>query len=192
MERFVFATHNANKSTEIGKMTAGVIDIVNLDNVGIDEDIPETGTTFEANALQKADYVYQKLGMNCFADDSGLMVEALDNEPGVYSARYAGEPVDMARNIEKLLDNIKDKPNRKAKFVTVIALIHNGERHFFKGVVNGRIIDTPRGSNGFGYDPIFVPDGYDRTFAELSSEEKNKISHRSKAMGLLLDYLLKQ
>lgn len=192
MERFVFATHNANKSAEIGKMTAGVIDIVNLDNVGIDEDIPETGTTFEANALQKADYVYQKLGMNCFADDSGLMVEALDNEPGVYSARYAGEPVDMARNIEKLLDNIKDKPNRKAKFVTVIALIHNGERHFFKGVVNGRIIDTPRGSNGFGYDPIFVPDGYDRTFAELSSEEKNKISHRSKAMGLLLDYLLKQ
>lgn len=192
MERFVFVTHNANKSAEIGKMTAGVIDIVNLDNVGIDEDIPETGTTFEANALQKADYVYQKLGMNCFADDSGLMVEALDNEPGVYSARYAGEPVDMARNIEKLLDNIKDKPNRKAKFVTVIALIHNGERHFFKGVVNGRIIDTPRGSNGFGYDPIFVPDGYDRTFAELSSEEKNKISHRSKAMGLLLDYLLKQ
>lgn len=192
MERFVFVTHNANKSAEIGKMTAGVIDIVNLDNVGIEEDIPETGTTFEANALQKADYVYQKLGMNCFADDSGLMVEALDNEPGVYSARYAGEPVDMARNIEKLLDNIKDKPNRKAKFVTVIALIHNGERHFFKGVVNGRIIDTPRGSNGFGYDPIFVPDGYDRTFAELSSEEKNKISHRSKAMGLLLDYLLKQ
>lgn len=192
MERFVFATHNANKSAEIGKITAGMIEIVNLDQVGINEDIPETGDTFESNALQKATFVFDRLGLNCFADDSGLMVEALDNEPGVFSARYAGEPVDMKRNIEKLLANIKDKTNRNAKFVTVIALIQKGEQHFFKGEINGTIIDTPRGTNGFGYDPIFVPNGYDKTFAELSSEEKNRISHRSKAMNLLLEYLLKQ
>lgn len=182
MKELIFATHNAHKSEEVKSIIANHFKVVNLSDINFYEDIPETGNTFKENALQKAQYLHDKLGCNCFADDSGLSVDALGGEPGVFSARYAGEPSDMQRNIEKLLANIKDKENRKAQFTTVIAVILDGNTHFFEGVIHGTIIDTPRGDGGFGYDPIFVPDGYQETFAELSSDEKNKISHRAIAM----------
>lgn len=189
MKELIFATHNAHKSEEVKSIIANHFKVVNLSDINFYEDIPETGNTFKENALQKAQYLHDKLGCNCFADDSGLSVDALGGEPGVFSARYAGEPSDMQRNIEKLLANIKDKENRKAQFTTVIAVILDGNTHFFEGVIHGTIIDTPRGDGGFGYDPIFVPDGYQETFAELSSDEKNKISHRAIAMQKFKEFI---
>ncbi len=188
-KEIVFATHNQNKCNEINAMVGDKFEIQTLDNVGITEEIPEDGDTFMANALIKAKYVYDKLNCDCFADDSGLMVDALDDEPGIYSARYAGEPCDMKQNIEKLHKKLEGIKNRKAKFHTSIALIIDGEVKYFDGEVYGVIIDEPRGDNGFGYDPIFVPDGYDKTFAELEPEIKNAISHRAVAVKKLTNYL---
>lgn len=189
MKKFILATHNEHKRIEIGAMLAGLAEITDLKQMGLTDEIPETGITFEENAMQKAEYVWQRTGQDCFADDSGLSVEALGGEPGVWSARYAGEPVDMDKNIAKLLAKLKGETNRKARFVTVIAVISGGEKRLFRGTVEGTIIDTLRGTGGFGYDPIFVPDGYTQTFAELSADEKNKISHRANAVKNMEDWL---
>lgn len=189
MKKFILATHNAHKRIEIGAMMEGLAEITDLEQIGLTDEIPETGTTFEENAMQKAEYVWKCTGKDCFADDSGLSVEALGGEPGVWSARYAGEPVDMQKNMNKLLCKLRGVQNRKAQFVTVIAVISKGERFLFRGTVDGIIIDTPRGDGGFGYDPIFVPDGYDKTFAELGCEEKNSISHRANAVKNMIAWM---
>lgn len=165
------------------------VELVTLNAVGITEDIPEDFETLQENALQKARYVYSKTGLNCFADDTGLEVEALNWEPGVFSARYAGEAKNPKHNIRKLLDNLKGVENRRARFRTVIALILNGQEYLFEGVVWGKIIDQERGSDGFGYDPIFVPDGFTQTFAEMPLELKNQISHRGRAVEELRKFL---
>lgn len=165
------------------------VELVTLNAVGITEDIPEDFETLQENALQKARYVYSKTGLNCFADDTGLEVEALNWEPGVFSARYAGDAKNPKDNIRKLLDNLKGVENRRARFRTVIALILNGQEYLFEGVVWGKIIDQERGSDGFGYDPIFVPDGFTQTFAEMPLELKNQISHRGRAVEELRIFL---
>lgn len=189
MKNLVFVTHNAHKSEEVNAIIGNHFEIKNLSDLNIFEEIPETGSTFKENALQKAEYVHKKLGCNCFADDTGLMVDALDGAPGVYSARYAGEPSNSQRNIEKLLKNLEGKTNRKAQFTTIIAVILNGETFFFEGTIRGQIIETQKGNGGFGYDSIFVPDGYDKTFAELPAEVKNSISHRAIAMQKFKEFL---
>jgi XTP/dITP diphosphohydrolase len=165
--------------------------IVSLLDIGCTEDIPETADTIEGNAILKANYVTEKYGLNCFADDSGLEVDALNGAPGVYSARYAGEPKNDDNNMNKLLSNLKDKANKKANFKTVICLNINGEQHLFTGIINGKIIDEKVGNNGFGYDPIFVAEGYSKTFAELSMNEKTNISHRGLAVKQLVDFCSK-
>mgnify|MGYP003295337625 CR=1 FL=1 len=189
MKDLVFVTHNAHKSKEVNAIIGNHFEIKNLSDLNIFEEIPETGSTFKENALQKAEYVYKKLGCNCFADDTGLMVDALDGAPGVYSARYAGEPSNSQRNIEKLLKNLEGKTNRKAQFTTIIAVILNDETFFFEGTIRGQIIETQKGDGGFGYDSIFMPDGYDKTFAELPAEVKNSISHRAIAMQKFKEFL---
>lgn len=191
--KIVFATNNKNKLAEIREMLGDKIEVMSLADINCHEDIPETSDTLEGNALQKAHYVYDKYGMSCFADDTGLEVDALGGEPGVYSARYAGgEGHDSEANMAKLMDKLGDNDNRKARFRTVIALITgNGEDDvkLFEGVAEGDIIREKRGGEGFGYDPIFRPEGYDKTFAELGHEIKNKISHRAKAVQKLVEYL---
>ena len=192
--KIVFATNNKNKLAEIREMLAGSgIEVLSLADIGCHDDIPETGNTIEENAMQKARYIYNKYGMSCFADDTGLEVEALGGEPGVYSARYAGGTGhDSEANMTKLLANLAGKDNRKARFRTAVALIldgENGRERLFEGVVTGEITEDRRGEGGFGYDPIFRPDGYDRTFAELGHETKNKISHRARAVAGLVEYL---
>lgn len=191
--KIVFATNNKNKLAEIREMLGDKIEVMSLADINCHEDIPETSDTLEGNALQKAHYVYDKYGMSCFADDTGLEVDALGGEPGVYSARYAGgEGHDSEANMAKLMDKLGDNDNRKARFRTVIALITgNGEDDvkLFEGVAEGNIIREKRGGEGFGYDPIFRPEGYDKTFAELGHEIKNKISHRAKAVQKLVEYL---
>lgn len=191
--KIVFATNNKNKLAEIREMLGDKIEVMSLADINCHEDIPETSDTLEGNALQKAHYVYDKYGMSCFADDTGLEVDALGGEPGVYSARYAGgEGHDSEANMAKLMDKLGDNDNRKARFRTVIALItDNGEDDvkLFEGVAEGDIIREKRGGEGFGYDPIFRPEGYDKTFAELGHEIKNKISHRAKAVQKLVEYL---
>ena len=189
--KLVFATHNQNKLLEVRKLLTNEIDLLGLSDIECTEDIPETSDTIEGNAAQKALYVSKKYNINCFADDTGLEVEVLNGEPGVFSARYAGDQKNTEDNMNKLLENLKDKKNRKARFKTVIALCLNGKITFFEGIVNGVITDDKRGNQGFGYDPIFIPDGYKQTFAELSLSDKNKISHRGKAMKLLIEYLNK-
>lgn len=189
MKQIVFATNNKHKLEEVRAIVGMYFDILSLSDIGCHEDIPETGSTFEENAIMKARYIKDKYGYDCFADDSGLEVTALDNAPGVFSARYAGEPSDSLRNIEKLMRNMQGVNERSARFRTCIALLYNGEEHIFEGCIEGNIIDTLRGNNGFGYDPLFVPAGYDITFAEMSSEEKNKISHRALATKQLVNYL---
>lgn len=191
MKQIVFATNNRHKLEEVRAIVGKYFDILSLSDIGCHEDIPETGNTFEENAMMKARYIKEKYNYDCFADDSGLEVTALNNAPGVFSARYAGEPSDSMRNIEKLMRNMQGITERSARFRTSIALLYNGEEHLFKGVIEGKIIDTLRGDKGFGYDPVFVPDGYDITFAEMSSEEKNRISHRAIATQLLVDFLSK-
>lgn len=165
--------------------------ILSLSDIGCHEDIPETATTLRGNAEIKADYVRKYYGYECFADDTGLMVDALEGAPGVYSARYAGDGHDSQANMALLLENMKGVSNRHAYFSTVIALTNGDEMLFFEGRVDGVISETPSGTDGFGYDPIFVPDGYDRSFAEMSADEKNAISHRGRATALLIDYLKK-
>ncbi len=187
--QLVFASNNKNKIKEIQLLVPDAIQILSLDDIGCTEDIPETADTIEGNAILKANYVTEKYGYDCFADDSGLEVEALNGAPGVFSARYAGEPKNDANNIDKLLANLKDIENKKANFKTVICLNSKGEQHLFTGVINGRIIEERIGTNGFGYDPIFVADGYEKTFAELTLEEKSNISHRGIAVKQLIHFL---
>ena len=179
----VFATNNKHKLEEVRKILGDTYDIRSLSDVGCNMDIPETGSTFEENALQKAHFVKKFFGFDCFADDSGLEVEALDGAPGVHSARYATEEGhDSDANNEKLLAELEGKNNRKADFKTVIAFVSDNGDHCFEGQVNGQIITEKRGNNGFGYDPLFLPDGFDKTFAEMDSDEKNRISHRGRAL----------
>ncbi len=182
MKQLIFATHNTHKSDEVKHIVDNLFEVKNLSDINFFDEIPETGNTFKENALQKALYLHNKLNCNCFADDSGLSVDALNGEPGVLSARYAGEPSNSQRNTEKLLKALKNKTNRKAQFITIIAVILDGQTHFFEGIIHGTITETPRGNGGFGYDPIFIPDGYSQTFAELPADIKNKISHRAIAM----------
>ena len=186
-EKIIFATNNKHKLEEVSALLHNKI--LSLNDINCTEDIPETADTLEGNALLKARYIYEKFGVDCFADDTGLEVEALDNAPGVYSARYAGEQKNAEDNMNKLLSELQDKSNRKARFRTVIALILNGKEYLFEGEVKGIIEKEKRGNEGFGYDPIFTPDGYDKTFAELSMETKNTISHRGRAVAKLIDFL---
>ncbi len=188
--KLVFATNNKHKLDEVRKIISHhPIEIVSLAEINCFDDIPETADTLEGNALQKAHYIQEKFGLNCFADDTGLEVEALDNAPGVYSARYAGPEHDSEANMKKLLREMEGKENRKARFRTVIALVWDGMAYTFDGIVSGIITTAKRGENGFGYDPIFVPDGYEQTFAELGNEIKNRISHRAKAVEKLDEFL---
>jgi len=188
--KIVFATNNQHKLSEIRQILGDRVEVLSLQDIGCDVDIPETGTTLEENALQKAQYIYDHYHLDVFADDTGLEVDALDGAPGVYSARYAGgEGHDSEANMTKLLKELNGIDNRKARFRTVIALIQQGKVHEFEGIVNGEIIRERRGGEGFGYDPIFRPDGYELTFAELGTDIKNQISHRSRATKKLCAFL---
>lgn len=187
--KLVFATNNLHKLDEVRKITVGRAEIASLRDINCHDDIPETGSTLEENALQKARYIKDKFGLDCFADDTGLEVEALGGAPGVYSARYAGEAHDSEANMRKLLSEMDGKENRRARFRTAIALILDGEEYMFEGIVNGIITDNKRGTNGFGYDPVFMPDGYTKTFAELGDNVKNAISHRAEAVRKLSAFL---
>jgi XTP/dITP diphosphohydrolase len=187
--KIVFASNNQNKIIEIQSMLPESIEIVSLESIGCLEEIPETSETIEGNAILKANYVTQKYGFDCFADDTGLEVEALNGEPGVYSARYAGEQRNADDNMNKLLNELSDKTNRNAQFKTVIALNLKGKQHLFSGIASGEIIKDKIGLGGFGYDPIFKPTNYDETFAQLSLDVKNEISHRGKATKALLEFL---
>lgn len=185
----VFATNNQHKLNEIQALLGETIRVLSLNDINCDEDIPETGTTLEANALQKSEYIYRRYGVNCFADDTGLEIDALSGEPGVYSARYAGEEKNAEANMEKVLKNLNGQKNRKAKFRTVISLMMDGVEYQFEGVVEGEILESGSGSEGFGYDPIFKPDGYQESFAEMDMTLKNSISHRGRAIVKLIDFL---
>ena len=187
--KLVFATNNKHKIKEISEMTRSHIELMSLRDVNISEDIPEEEPTLEGNALFKARYIYSKSGLDVFADDTGLEVYALHGAPGVHSARYAGESKDSAANIEKLLASLEKENDRRARFRTVIALILDGKEYLFEGVVEGTIIKEKRGSDGFGYDPVFIPDGYRKTFAEMDLSIKNTISHRANAFKKLLTFL---
>ena len=189
MVELVFATNNLHKFEEIRNVTADTVKILPLNEIGCNEEIPETADTLEGNASQKSRYIFNKFGKNCFADDTGLEVESLNGKPGVYSARYAGPEHDPEKNIVKLIRELKNHSNRKAQFRTVISLILNGKEFFFEGIVKGKILLEKQGDNGFGYDPVFMPDGFDKSFAEMDLEEKNSISHRAKAMGTLIRFL---
>jgi len=189
--KIVFASNNKNKIEEIQSMLPETIQIVSLESIGCLEEILETAATIEGNAILKANYITQKYGFDCFADDTGLEVDSLNGEPGVYSARYAGEQRNAEDNMNQLLGELSDKPNRKAQFKTVIALNFQGKQHLFTGIASGEITLEKMGTGGFGYDPIFKPNGYENTFAELSLEIKNEISHRGKATKLLLEFLEK-
>ncbi|WP_395076699.1 non-canonical purine NTP diphosphatase [Flavobacterium sp.] len=187
--KIIFATNNHNKIIEIQSMLPKSIEIMSLESISCLEDIPETADTIEGNAIQKANYVLEKYGYDCFADDTGLEVQILNGEPGVYSARYAGEQRNADDNMDKLLSELSNKSNRKAQFKTVICLNLNGTQHLFTGIAQGKITKEKIGNGGFGYDPIFIPDGFSESFAQLSLETKNEISHRGKATKLLLDFL---
>lgn len=187
----VFASNNINKIKEIQQLVPPEIQILSLEDIGCNVDIPETANTIEGNAILKANYITEQYGYACFADDSGLEIDALNGAPGVYSARYAGSQRNDEDNMNKVLEKLQNESNRKANFKTVIALNMNGEQHLFTGIIKGKIISEKRGTNGFGYDPIFVADGYTKTFAELSMEEKSAISHRGKAVKQLVDFLNK-
>lgn len=187
--KIVFATNNAHKIHEIQSMLPESIEIISLESIGCNEEIPETADTIEGNAIMKANYVTEKYGYDCFADDTGLEVEALNGEPGVYSARYAGDKKSAEDNMDKLLVNLENSANRNAQFKTVIALNLKGKQYLFTGIARGVITLEKNGNQGFGYDPIFRPEGYQETFAQLSLETKNAISHRGKATRELIDFL---
>jgi XTP/dITP diphosphohydrolase len=189
--KIVFATNNENKIKEIQSMLPQSIEIISLESIGCHEEIPETADTIEENAIMKANYVTEKYGYDCFADDTGLEVDSLNGEPGVYSARYAGEQRSAEDNMDKLLVNLDGKANRNAQFKTVITLNLKGEQHLFTGIARGEITLAKNGNQGFGYDPIFRPDGFQETFAQLSLETKNRISHRGKATQELIAFLNK-
>ena len=190
--QLVFASNNKNKIKEIQALVSDTIQIISLEDIGCIEDIPETAETIEGNAILKANYITSNYGYDCFADDTGLEVDALNGAPGVYSARYAGEQKDANDNMDKLLLELKDKSNRKANFKTVICLNLNGTQQLFTGIINGKIIDEKIGTNGFGYDPIFIAEGHQKTFAQLTLEEKANISHRGIAVAQLIAFLSKQ
>ena len=192
LQQLVFATNNPHKLAEIQAMLAGAYQLKDLKNIGCTTDIPENEKTIAGNALAKARYVKQHFGLDCFADDTGLEIDALDGEPGVYSARYAGPEKSADANMTKVLENLAGNKNRNARFRTVIALILQGKEHLFEGIVEGSIIDKKRGTEGFGYDPIFIPKGFSKTFAEMSMEEKNSISHRKRAVQKLVDFLIEK
>lgn len=187
--KICFATNNKKKIEEVKAALGPGFQLVSLQEIGCDEELPETGDTLDHNAFQKARYVKDHFGVDCFADDTGLEVEALEGAPGVYSGRFAGEPRSDERNIDLLLEKMEGKINRKAQFRTIIALLLNGEEYTFEGVARGEIIHQRVGEKGFGYDPVFQPEGFDKTFAELSLEEKNEISHRGKAVKALIEFL---
>ena len=187
--KLIFATHNRHKLEEVQAVLGPGFELVTPDEAGVHEEIPEEQPTLEGNAFQKADFLYERTGQDCFADDTGLEVEALGGAPGVYSARYAGEHVSYEENNSLLLKNLEGVTDRRARFRTVIALILGGERHQFEGVVEGRIATEPRGDRGFGYDPLFIPDGYETSFAQMSAEAKNAISHRGRAVEKLAAFL---
>ena len=187
--KLVFATNNKHKLQEVRDIVGDRVEVLSLADIGCYDDIPETADTLQGNALIKARHIYEKYGFDCFADDTGLEVEALDGAPGVYSARYAGEECDSEANMRKLLENLTGKTNRNAQFRTVIALIINGEEMLFNGIVKGVIATEKNGDSGFGYDPIFVPEGHSASFAQMSSEMKNSMSHRFRATQQLSDYL---
>ena len=192
-KRLVFATNNAHKLEEIRAILGNSIEILSLADIHCHADIPETADTLEGNARQKSRYVYEHYGLDCFADDTGLEVESLGGAPSVYSARYAdGQGHDSQANMNKLLKEMEEKNDRKAQFRTIISLIEKGEERQFEGIVKGQITREKRGESGFGYDPIFQPDGYETTFAELGSDIKNRISHRARAVAALCDYLTKE
>lgn len=189
MKDIVFATNNAHKADEIRQILKGRYNLLTLADIGCHDDIPETAETLEGNAELKARYVHERYGYDCFADDTGLEVEALDGAPGVYSARYAGPGHDSQANMAKLLGELEGKENRNARFRTVIALVIGGDMVLVDGIVEGHITEIPSGNDGFGYDPVFMPSGYDRTFAQMSADEKNAISHRGRAVSRLVEYL---
>ena len=188
-KKLVVATNNAHKLEEIAAILGNEMELLSLKDIQCFADIPETADTLEGNARQKAMYIYENYGMDCFADDTGLEVEALNGAPGVYSARYAGDGHDSEANMQKLLHELQGKKNRKAQFRTAICLIQEGKEYLFEGIVKGEIIGEKRGGAGFGYDPIFVPEGYEQTFAELGNDIKNTISHRARAVEKLCSFL---
>lgn len=188
--KLVFATNNAHKLEEVAAILGNQVELLSLNDIGCQTDIPETAETLEGNALLKSSYIYKNYHLDCFADDTGLEVEALNGAPGVYSARYAGgEGHDAQANMFKLLHELEGKENRKAQFRTAISLILNGKEYLFEGVIKGEIIKEKRGDSGFGYDPVFKPEGYDQTFAELGNDIKNQISHRALAVQKLCEFL---
>lgn len=188
----IFATNNANKVKEIKAVTGNLLTVLSLADAGIDIDIPEPYDTLEANASEKSRVIHNLTKMNCFSEDTGLEIVALNGEPGVKSARYAGDERNFQANIDLVLQKLLNKENKKAQFRTVISLIWNEQEYLFEGICKGHIIANQRGTEGFGYDPIFVPDGANKCFAEMSMEEKNLFSHRKKAMSKLIDFLLQQ
>jgi XTP/dITP diphosphohydrolase len=189
MRSVVFATANPHKVREVNELLGDRFEIRSLEDIGCTEDIPETQDTVKGNALQKARYLKQHYGYDCFAEDTGLEIDALDGAPGVYTARYAGPQRDPEDNMRKVLEELADTSMRSARFRTVIALILEGKEYLFEGIAEGTIADAPSGTKGFGYDPIFIPEGYDQTFAEMDADEKNAISHRGKAVYQLADFL---
>lgn len=188
MMQLIFATHNTNKAAEVNKLISNV-QIITLDEAGLHEEIPEPWPTLEENAFAKSKYIYQKTGKHCFSEDTGLEIPALNGEPGVKSARYAGDQCDTGENIKKLLEKLSDKEDRTGKFRTIISLIVNKVEYRFEGVCEGSITYEPKGVNGFGYDPVFIPEGSLKTFAEMSIEEKNKFSHRKKAVAKMVSFI---
>jgi XTP/dITP diphosphohydrolase len=186
------ASNNTHKIEELQQMLGAQFDLRTMAEIGCHDEIEEYGTTFQQNSQIKAEYIFQKYALNVIADDSGLEVEYLDNKPGVYSARYAGEPTNHAANIQKLLQELGDATNRNAAFKTVITLILDGNTYFFEGEIKGTITKELKGEGGFGYDPVFVPEGFEKTFAELGSEIKNSVSHRGRAIAKMLDFLQKK
>ncbi|WP_266204096.1 non-canonical purine NTP diphosphatase [Pontibacter kalidii] len=189
MKKLCFATNNRHKLAEVSQMLEGKYELLTLQDIGCNEELAEEQDTLEGNSRQKAEYVWNNYHVSCFADDTGLEVEALNGEPGVYSARYAGPQRSDADNINKLLDSLQGQPNRRARFRTSITLILDGQQHQFEGIVTGSIATDWKGDKGFGYDPVFVPDGHDRTFAQMSAGEKNAISHRGRATEELVSFL---
>ncbi len=189
--KLVFATNNQHKLQELQAILGNHFELLSLNEIGCNEEIPEEQPTLEGNASQKAFYIYNKYGLSCFADDTGLEIEALNGEPGVYSARYAGEDKNADANMNKVLNKMAKINDRKARFRTVISLIINGEETQFEGIVDGEILNVKMGNSGFGYDPIFQPEGYSKTFAEMDMKEKNQISHRGRAVQKLVNYLKK-
>lgn len=189
MRKIIFATNNKHKLEEVKAILKNDFEIISLSEIGYNEEIPETADTLEGNAALKAKFVYEKYQIDCFADDTGLEIEALNGRPGVYSARYAGEPSNSKSNLIKVLKEMEGQTNRNARFRTVICFIENGEYHYFEGIIKGKIAENPQGTHGFGYDPVFIPNGYNTSFAEMSLDIKNSISHRASAIRKFTNYL---